>query len=433
MTSLTTPKETGRGADIPAPRGGQSVRLLVLGADEDARLLREQAVAAGYELAQRYSARVSHVAYGAGVDPGDTRYAKIRDAGLTPQPISACAAQLGLAPAPTVPAPTKGESAPVKAKAEPAPPKVESEPEVDEAEREPESEPESGDFYDDDDLLDEPGGPDPLAYPPLPEESVGQKQEQEQILAFGFDGLDADIDMDADVEVDVHVDVCVVETVDGVAETDADVDVDADAAVETDAGYGDAVALAGAMIGADPWPGLAEAEPVREAEQEAETHESVAVEEAEGDAFDFAFGDVAAVEAPAAHRGPRMVVLSFAWAFVPLISFGLLTPVVFGYAAVRTRSRLYAAATLGYALAVVLAFALSATHPQTGSAAHGSDGLLTFALALSWLGGTGHALSARPRVFGGRAAAAAEVPAGGLPTGEGSADEAVKDGLLAGE
>ncbi|MBR7837921.1 hypothetical protein KDL01_31900 [Actinospica durhamensis] len=401
MTSLTTPKETGRGADIPAPRGGQGVRLLVLGADEDARLLREQVVAAGYELAQRYSARVSHVAYGAGVDPGDTRYAKIRDAGLTPQPISACAAALGLAPAPTVPAPAKGESASVKARTEPAPARAESEPEVQEPQVE--SEPESGDFFEDDDLLDEPGGPDPLAYPPLPEESA-DSVEQEEIRAFRFEDSDVDVDVDLDVEVHVDVD----------AEVAAEADDDADA--EGD----DAVALASAMIGADPWPGPAQAERVPEAEQEAETHESAAVEEAEGDGFDFALEDVAGAEAPAAQHGPRTVVFSFVWALVPLVSFGLLTPVVFGYAAVRTRSRLYAAATLGYALAVVLAFALSATHPQAGSVAHGSDGLLTFALALSWLGGTGHALSARPRVFGvGRASAAADEPASGEAVGAG--------------
>ncbi len=411
MTSLTTPKETGRGADIPAPRGGQGVRLLVLGVDEDARLLREQAVAAGYELAQRYSARVSHVAYGAGVDPEDGRYAKIREAGLALQPISACATQLGLAPTPTVPAPTKGGSMPAKTESAPvptplplpvtapvpAPAKAESESGA--GVEEVEFEPESDDFAEDDDLLDEPGGPDPLAYPPLPEE----EPERDDLATFEFDDTGTDTDTDAGPDVDP--------------------DADPDEQVEQDA-----VGLAAAMLGADPWPG-AVADTI-------DTHESEAVEEAEADAFGFSFEvdaldgldaldptdptdpmdaldppadaeipDTASASASASTAvggGPRLLVFSFVWALIPLVSFGLLTPAVFGYAAVRTRSRLYAAATLGYALTVVLAFALSATHPQTGSTAHGSDGLLTFALALSWLGGTGHALSARPRVFAAR-------------------------------
>lgn len=341
MTSLTTPKETGRGADIPAPRGGQGVRLLVLGVDEDARLLRERAAAAGFELAQRYSARVSHVAYGTGVDPDDGRYAKIRDAGLVLLPIQTCAAQLGLAkPAePAVPAQAERRSD------ERAP----------EREREQEQDPEADD-PDEDDLLDDPGGPDPLAYPPLPEEEPSEPRPEE---------LDPT-----------------------------------------------AVALAAAAVGADPWPAdfevvevveVVDATETADAETETAVDEEAAVDD-EDAADEEVLADVEILENEdddASTHGPRLLVLSVVWALIPLISLGLLTPLAFGYAAIRTRSRIYAAATLGYALAVVLAFALSAEHPQPGSTANGTGGLLTFALALSWLGGTGHALSARTRVFGG--------------------------------
>lgn len=316
------------------------MRLLVLGVDEDARLLREQAVAAGYELAQRYSARVSHVAYGEGVDPQDGRYAKIRDAGLKLLPIQTCAAQLGLADAPA-PAEPRFE-AELEAGSEP----VVGEPETGEPRAEPEPDPESDEFPEDD-VLDEPGGPDPLAYPPLPEE--------EPAYATGPDPLP----------------------------------------------------LAAAVIGVDPWasapggPMLGQTAVDQSALDEAALGR-VPLDQAPLDQTvlaqipleDGSFGDLD----PAA-PAPRSLVLSFAWALIPFFSLGLLTPAVFAYAAVRTRSGIYAAATLGYALAVVLAFALSATHPQPGSTGSGSNGLLSFALAVSWLGGTGHALSSRTRVF----------------------------------
>ena len=98
MTRVTSPQQTDRrGTDeIPGQRGAQGVRLLVLGSDTESQDLREQAAAAGFELAQRYSARVSHVAYGTGIDPEDVRYTKIRDAGLALLPLQKCAEQLGL-------------------------------------------------------------------------------------------------------------------------------------------------------------------------------------------------------------------------------------------------------------------------------------------------------------------------------------------------
>lgn len=383
MTSLTTPKETGRGADIPAPRGGQGVRLLVLGGDEDARLLRERAAAAGFELAQRYSARVSHVAYGAGVDPQDGRYAKIRDAGLALLPIQACAAELGLAkPA----KPAKPAESPVPAQAEP---RLEERQPARERNREPEPEP---DEVPEDDLLDQPGGPDPLAYPPLPEEEPNEPGPEEldptavalAAAAIGADRWPTDFEV---VEISEMTEISeisevVTETVIEVGETSETVE------TEPDGVAGEAAEITG----------------VADVVADDEALEDVAILEEAALAEAIVEGESVEPEpepADAATPRPRLLVLSVVWALIPLISLGLLTPLVFGYAAIRTRSRLYAAATVGYALAVLLAFALSAEHPQPGSTANGTGGLLTFALALSWLGGTGHALTARTRVFGG--------------------------------
>jgi hypothetical protein len=91
---------------------------------------------------------------------------------------------------------------------------------------------------------------------------------------------------------------------------------------------------------------------------------------------------------------------SFAWALVPLVSLGLLTPVAMGYAALRMRSRVLWAATAGYSIAMITAFTLSAAAPlRTGS--HAAVGeLLTACFVLSWLGGTVHSLLIRRRVFG---------------------------------
>lgn len=368
MTSLTTPKETGRGADIPAPRGGAGVRLLVLGGDEDARLLRERAAAAGFELAQRYSARVSHVAYGEGVDPQDGRYAKIREAGLALLPIQTCAAELGLAK------PAKPAESPVPAQAEPR--LDERRPARERAEPEPEPE---ADEDAEDDLLDEPGGPDPLAYPPLEEEEPEPRPDELDptavalaAAAIGADRWPTDFEVVEITEVVGTVDV--VEVTESAEAVESVESVGAAEAVEQD----------------------------RNEEDEEDDEDEEPLEELEIlDEVALADPDSPSQGVAAPTPGPRLLVVSVVWALIPLISLGLLTPLVFGYAAIRTRSRLYAAATLGYASAVLLAFALSATHSQPGSTANGTGGLLTFALALSWLGGTGHALSARTRVFGG--------------------------------
>lgn len=58
-----------------------------------------------------------------------------------------------------------------------------------------------------------------------------------------------------------------------------------------------------------------------------------------------------------------------------------------------------AVAALGYTLAVMLSFALSAVRPPAATPGDASGTLLTFALAVTWIGGTVHGLSLRTKVF----------------------------------
>lgn len=111
----------------------------------------------------------------------------------------------------------------------------------------------------------------------------------------------------------------------------------------------------------------------------------------------------AAAAEPAAkagsERGAAWTVSSIAWALVPFVSLGLLTPVAIGYAAYRLRSRSLAFGTACYSVAVVAAFAVSAVVPvRTGSHSVIGD-LLTTCLAAAWLGGTVHGFLIRRRVF----------------------------------
>ena len=90
---------------------------------------------------------------------------------------------------------------------------------------------------------------------------------------------------------------------------------------------------------------------------------------------------------------------SVAWALVPLVSLGLLTPVAIGYAAYRLRSRGLAIGTACYTLAVVGAVTVSAVMPVHGRSQSVVGDLLTMGLAASWLGGTAHCFMLRRRVF----------------------------------
>jgi hypothetical protein len=349
MTSMTTSQQTDRsGADeIPGPRGGHSVRLLVLGADPDAQDLRAQAQAAGYELAQRYSARVSHVAYGSGIDPEDARYAKIRDSGLALLPLQKCAEQLGL----RADAAEAADAVDVDVDTEPEP-----EPEVEAAvATEPEVEPEP-------EIDDE-----PLAFPPLHTEPVDTEPVDESETPEELEARERLYDHEVELAF-----------VPGFAEEPADLD----------------VPLAAAVLGADPWEGdeATPEEPVSETSREPSPEPTPETPQQ-------TTPPQTTPPQTTPHPGPNHVVLSFLWALIPLATFGLLSPVTFGYAAYRLRSRGLALTALVYTLAVVVSFVLSAIRPHAVSPADTTGALLTICLAGTWIGGTLHALSLRTRVF----------------------------------
>ena len=485
MTSVTSPQQTSRGgADIPGPRGGQVVRLLVLGSDADAQELRDQATAAGFELAVRYSARVSHVAYGSGVNPQDAKYNRIREAGIAMLPIQSCTSQLGLVDGEGADLPERedggqrteeggherhpeqGEEAREdvgEAIAEAELAKVvavvelgeemraEDVAEGDVAERDAETETEDGEEEVEEaegaEAFGEVGGG--LEFPALRREDV--LEESAAGLVPGFDRFDDELGRSV---ADAYAPLETLEEMDDVS------------------GTMDELPLGAVVIGVDPWTGAgtgagtgpetevgtepqseseAESEAGAEAEAEAgtewesDTESEDEVEEADvadvadvpdmADAADYdsaavaaaLMSDLEATDAPvtaaaaaaelaadaadapagasadaaaAPSRGSAgYVLLSLAWALVPFVTFGLLTPIVFGYAGFRLRSRMLGVVALGYTVAVVLSFALSANRPSGTSPTGVSGTILTLALATAWIGGTVHALSLRAKVF----------------------------------
>ena len=383
MSSVTSPQQTGRrGSDeIPGPRAGQGVRLLVLGADPDAQTLRDKATAAGYELAQRYSARVSHVAYGSGVDPGDARYTKIRDAGLVLLPLQKCAEELGLGRADamdTEAATETGAGAGAETEAAAQVEAVTGGGAMAEAEAglaagisdeitaettaeitaetaaeitartaaEITAEPE----YDADDA--------PLEIPPLhPRAEAIEATEAAEV---------AEVIAEEPVEVEVEADL-------------AD-DLPATAFVPGFADEAPGVPLAAAVIGLDPWIGGADED---EVEDEAEIAHSEAP-----------------IPVPTHPTHPAgHVLFSILWALIPFATFGLLSPITFGYAAYRLRSRALVLTAVGYTIAVVASFVLSAVRPHSATPSDTAGALLTLCLAGTWIGGTLHAVGIRTRVF----------------------------------
>jgi hypothetical protein len=146
--------------------------------------------------------------------------------------------------------------------------------------------------------------------------------------------------------------------------------------------------LAAAVLGADPWEGEQAAEDASETPESLDSLETPTTSET---------SDEPATQTP--ESGLGRILLSVLWALIPLATFGLLTPVTFGYAAYRLRSRGLALTALVYTLAVVLAFVLSAIRPHASAPADTTGALLTVCLAGTWIGGTLHALSLRTRVF----------------------------------
>ena len=336
MTSMTSPQHTDRGGtdEIPGPRGGQGVRLLVLGTDTDAQQLRDRALAAGYELAQRYSARVSHVAYGSGIDPEDVRYAKIRGAGLPLLPLQACASELGL----RVGAARGEKKTASKASTAEAADTVEV------------------------------------------AESTEAAAVSETVEAAETTGT---------VQVE------------GEPETDREPEIEIETEPEAAGEALDFPPLAAVVIGVDPWEGEQQAPEYAVGETELEPGEEPdAVAEPEEPATQTASAPVVWTGSAAAGRsGFGRIVSSVLWALIPFATFGLLSPITFGYAAYRLRSRGLAITTLAYTFAVVLAFVLSAIRPHASAPSDAAGALLTVCLAGTWVGGTLHAFSLRTRVF----------------------------------
>jgi hypothetical protein len=89
--------------------------------------------------------------------------------------------------------------------------------------------------------------------------------------------------------------------------------------------------------------------------------------------------------------------MSVVWAVIPLVSLGLASTLVFGYAAIKLRKPIHWGAAVIYLALFVLMAELS-------DAAEGSAMDIAFAvpLVLSWLGGTVHAFVIRPKVFSSR-------------------------------
>jgi hypothetical protein len=87
-------------SDIPGQRAGgaagaQTLRILVLGGSAAADELRRQAADAGAELAQRFSARVTHVVTEPGLSADDARVAKALAADLPVLTVDECAQLMG--------------------------------------------------------------------------------------------------------------------------------------------------------------------------------------------------------------------------------------------------------------------------------------------------------------------------------------------------
>lgn len=394
MTSVTSPQQTDRrGTDeIPGQRGGQGVRLLVLGTDGSSQELRDRATAAGYELAQRYSARVSHVAYGTGIDPEDARYAKIRDAGLILLPLQKCAEALGLVAGEVTgaaSAETEMESVGAAAGTVDAAADV-----VDGAVVE--------------DVVTRDVVTDAVIEPASVVEAVAVV-ESEVESAVEFEAQVDHVEPEAVEELEALVDLVDDEPLEIPPLHHVDELVD-DLAVEPVEPA--EIPLAAAVIGADPWLGESDAE---DDEGDEAREEIPVISVTTGRPAIQARTEIrtetrtrrpgrdrnrdAAADAAEPRSGAGHVLFSLVWALIPFATFGLLTPVAFGYAAYRLRSRALALSSLLYTIAVVLSFVLSAARPHAAAPSNATGALLTVALAGTWIGGTLHGLSIRNRVF----------------------------------
>ncbi|GGS83235.1 hypothetical protein GCM10010156_47390 [Planobispora rosea] len=91
--------------------------------------------------------------------------------------------------------------------------------------------------------------------------------------------------------------------------------------------------------------------------------------------------------------------LTVLWAFIPLFTCGFGTPFVMGFAASRLRSVPLVFTTALYTLGMGVFVIGAGTYGDSDLIPTWLDVLLTIGLVGSWLGGTGHALIIRSRVF----------------------------------
>jgi hypothetical protein len=344
-----------RPAAIPTQRSDRALRLLVLGTGDDAVAFRERATQAGAELAQRFSVRVTHVVVEDGVGEQDARVVRARTAGV---PV------LGL--------------------------------------------------VDGDELLagDGDGDGDEAE---MGAEDVGHVAGggEAAVVAAAGDDVEAGAQWDGAAESGVEEPaveddphrrvVSLIRPRAELAPEPTDVrpsDVFTDSALE-------AVLHFPALH-----DGEDEAEPGDQAPADTERSVSMDVvaescgcgEEAAGTEAEGA-GDLEVAEAAGNAIGSgrgrtSRAAASVAWALLPFVSIGLLTPIGMAYAAYRLRSRVLSIATACYTIAVGAAFAVSAASPvRTGTHAAAGE-LLLACLGASWLGGTVHSFLIRRRVFG---------------------------------
>ncbi len=437
--AATDEATSAAGASIPTQRSGKPLRLLVLGTGDDAAAFRERATEAGAELAQRFSVRVTHVVVEDGVRDEDARLVRARGAGL---PILRLADGARLLAGELVEEATRPDEAANVASAATATPDGASGEKEDDAvavdvveivdatggpeaelaresasepKSEPKSEPDAAVARDTEPYGGSPAdrvlGDDadglPVGSKDAPGASLIRPREQfDQTAASGPSDVFAGSALEAALLFPrLASDETSDETSDDAAATGSHVgaldvveatcgcgDVETDDSIGADRGDG---ASAGDLMAAVDERGVAES---------VTGNADVAVDNRDGVTSDAAsFADESLIDnaliagAPARVGGTTAV--SIAWALVPLVSIGLLTPVSIGYAAYRLRSRALAVATACYVVAVAALFVLSAASPlRTGSHAPVGE-LLTACLVASCFGGTVHSLLIRRRVF----------------------------------
>ena len=374
MTTVTPSDRAGadsaqRSATIPTQRSGQALRLLILGTGKDATAFRERAAESGAELAQRFSVRVTHVVVEDGIGEDDARLVRARTAGLPVLDLAegtrllaegaggasagvgieaAGASDVGVEAGPGASAVIEGEAGTdVVAENEAAAGLSAAAEIVEAAVRDvPLIRPRS-EFV-----------PDAVEVGPA---DVFTGSALEAVLLFP--PLAGDVTQ-ADAEI-------------GSGDS-----TESESEAESDAPRSALLEVASASCGCAGEEGAVMVDDQAEVEAAAATAAACSSSSSSADRLS---GGTAS---------------SLAWALVPLVSLGLLTPVAMGYAAYRSRSRGLWIATAVYTLAVVAAFTVSAAAPlRTGSHAAVGD-LLTACLAASWLGGTLHSLLIRRRVFG---------------------------------